>query len=68
VTLSPRLPRVQKPAGHGATVAGGGLLYRAGSGNSAGAAQHDSLVLMKVYGRFARIKALLAQDGLLDAH
>ncbi len=29
--------------------------------------QHDSLVLMKVYGRFARIKALLAQAGLLDA-
>lgn len=29
-------------------------------------AQHDSLVLMKVYGRFARIKALLAQAGLLD--
>ncbi len=28
--------------------------------------QHDSLVLMKVYGRFA-IKALLAQAGLLDA-
>ncbi|KIS42237.1 cobalt-factor II C(20)-methyltransferase [Kosakonia radicincitans] len=28
--------------------------------------QHDSLVLMKVYGRFARIKALLAQAGLLD--
>ncbi|PDO90137.1 cobalt-factor II C(20)-methyltransferase [Kosakonia pseudosacchari] len=28
-------------------------------------AQHDSLVLMKVYGRFARIKALLAQAGLL---
>ncbi|RCK89503.1 cobalt-factor II C(20)-methyltransferase, partial [Klebsiella pneumoniae] len=26
--------------------------------------QHDSLVLMKVYGRFARIKALLAQAGL----
>ncbi len=25
--------------------------------------QHDSLVLMKVYGRFARIKALLAQAG-----
>ncbi|WP_200550510.1 cobalt-factor II C(20)-methyltransferase [Kosakonia sp. LAM2021] len=29
-------------------------------------AQHDSLVLMKVYGRFARIKALLAEAGLLD--
>ena len=29
--------------------------------------QHDSLVLMKVYGRFARIKAQLAQAGLLDA-
>ncbi|MDN2486167.1 cobalt-factor II C(20)-methyltransferase [Kosakonia sacchari] len=29
-------------------------------------AQHDSLVLMKVYGRFAQIKALLAQAGLLD--
>jgi len=29
-------------------------------------AQHDSLVLMKVYGRFPRIKALLAQAGLLD--
>ena len=28
--------------------------------------QHDSLVLMKVYGRFARIKALLDQAGLLD--
>ncbi len=28
--------------------------------------QHDSLVLMKVYGRFARIKALLAEAGLLD--
>lgn len=28
--------------------------------------QHDSLVLMKVYGRFARIKALLQQEGLLD--
>ncbi|MEG6183549.1 cobalt-factor II C(20)-methyltransferase [Enterobacter sichuanensis] len=28
--------------------------------------QHDSLVLMKVYGRFARIKALLAQAGLLN--
>lgn len=28
--------------------------------------QHDSLVLMKVYGRFARIKALLKQAGLLD--
>lgn len=28
-------------------------------------AQHDSLVLMKVYGRFARIKALLAEAGLL---
>jgi len=28
--------------------------------------QHDSLVLMKVYGRFARIKALLRQAGLLD--
>lgn len=28
--------------------------------------QHDSLVLMKVYGRFARIKALLQQAGLLD--
>lgn len=27
--------------------------------------QHDSLVLMKVYGRFSRIKALLAQAGLL---
>lgn len=29
-------------------------------------AQHDSLVLMKVYGRFARIKALLAKAGLLE--
>ncbi|WP_342324647.1 cobalt-factor II C(20)-methyltransferase [Kosakonia sp. BYX6] len=29
-------------------------------------AQHDSLVLMKVYGRFARIKALLDDAGLLD--
>ena len=29
-------------------------------------AQHDSLVLMKVYGRFPRIKALLANAGLLD--
>jgi precorrin-2/cobalt-factor-2 C20-methyltransferase len=29
-------------------------------------ANHDSLVLMKVYGRFARIKALLADAGLLD--
>ena len=28
-------------------------------------AQHDSLVLMKVYGRFPRIKALLAKAGLL---
>lgn len=28
-------------------------------------AQHDSLVLMKVYGRFARIKSLLMQAGLL---
>ncbi|WP_407578627.1 cobalt-factor II C(20)-methyltransferase [Citrobacter koseri] len=28
--------------------------------------QHDSLVLMKVYGRFARIKALLQQEGLLE--
>ncbi len=28
--------------------------------------QHDSPVLMKVYGRFARIKALLAQAGLLE--
>ncbi|MCX8302062.1 cobalt-factor II C(20)-methyltransferase [Enterobacter pseudoroggenkampii] len=28
--------------------------------------QHDSLVLMKVYGRFARIKALLTQAGLLN--
>lgn len=28
--------------------------------------QHDSLVLMKVYGRFARIKALLQQEGLLN--
>ncbi|MDF7681835.1 cobalt-factor II C(20)-methyltransferase [Enterobacteriaceae bacterium ESL0689] len=28
--------------------------------------RHESLVLMKVYGRFARIKALLAQAGLLD--
>lgn len=27
--------------------------------------RHDSVVLMKVYGRFARIKALLAQAGLL---
>ncbi|UXY12694.1 cobalt-factor II C(20)-methyltransferase [Kosakonia sp. ML.JS2a] len=27
--------------------------------------QHDSLVLMKVYGRFARIKALLHEAGLL---
>ncbi|AUV00636.1 cobalt-factor II C(20)-methyltransferase [Phytobacter ursingii] len=29
-------------------------------------ANHDSLVLMKVYGRFARIKALLTDAGLLD--
>jgi precorrin-2/cobalt-factor-2 C20-methyltransferase len=29
-------------------------------------ANHESLVLMKVYGRFARIKALLAEAGLLD--
>lgn len=29
--------------------------------------QHESLVLMKVYGRFTRIKALLAKNGLLDA-
>jgi precorrin-2/cobalt-factor-2 C20-methyltransferase len=29
-------------------------------------AKHESLVLMKVYGRFARIKALLTQAGLLD--
>ncbi|MGK9172815.1 cobalt-factor II C(20)-methyltransferase [Yokenella regensburgei] len=29
-------------------------------------ANHESLVLMKVYGRFARIKALLAEVGLLD--
>lgn len=29
-------------------------------------ANHDSLVLMKVYGRFARVKALLADAGLLD--
>lgn len=29
-------------------------------------ANHQSLVLMKVYGRFARIKALLAEAGLLD--
>lgn len=28
--------------------------------------QHGSLVLMKVYGRFARIKALLQQAGLLE--
>ncbi|XTZ39865.1 cobalt-factor II C(20)-methyltransferase [Salmonella enterica] len=28
--------------------------------------QHDSLVLMKVYGRFARIKTLLDEFGLLD--
>ncbi|MGL5421522.1 MAG: precorrin-2 C(20)-methyltransferase, partial [Serratia fonticola] len=28
--------------------------------------QHDSLVLMKVYGRFARIKALLQEEGILD--
>ncbi|WP_039058546.1 cobalt-factor II C(20)-methyltransferase [Enterobacter sp. Bisph1] len=28
--------------------------------------QHDSLVLMKVYGRFPRIKALLDEAGLLD--
>ncbi|WP_392440916.1 cobalt-factor II C(20)-methyltransferase [Edwardsiella piscicida] len=28
--------------------------------------RHDTLVLMKVYGRFARIKALLAQAGLLE--
>ncbi|WP_312687624.1 cobalt-factor II C(20)-methyltransferase [Kosakonia sp.] len=27
---------------------------------------HDSLVLMKVYGRFGRIKALLMEAGLLD--
>lgn len=29
-------------------------------------ANHESLVLMKVYGRFARIKALLTEAGLLD--
>lgn len=29
--------------------------------------QHDSLVLMKVYGRFAQIKALLIGTGLLDS-
>ncbi len=29
-------------------------------------AQHQSLVLMKVYGRFARIKALLAEAGVID--
>lgn len=29
-------------------------------------ASHESLVLMKVYGRFARIKALLTEAGLLD--
>ncbi len=29
-------------------------------------ANHESLVLMKVYGRFARIKALLSEAGLLD--
>lgn len=29
--------------------------------------QHDSLVLMKVYGRFPRIKALLDQAGLLES-
>lgn len=29
-------------------------------------AQHDSLVLMKVYGRFPRIKALLTRAGLLE--
>lgn len=29
--------------------------------------QHDSLVLMKVYGRFPRIKALLAQADLLES-
>jgi len=29
--------------------------------------QHESLVLMKVYGRFPRIKALLEKNGLLDA-
>ncbi|MDU7198912.1 cobalt-factor II C(20)-methyltransferase [Phytobacter diazotrophicus] len=29
-------------------------------------ANHDSLVLMKVYGRFARVKELLADAGLLD--
>ncbi|WLI77612.1 cobalt-factor II C(20)-methyltransferase [Kosakonia sp. H02] len=29
-------------------------------------AQHDSLVLMKVYGRFAQIKGLLDDAGLLD--
>lgn len=28
--------------------------------------QHDNLVLMKVYGRFARIKVLLAEADLLD--
>lgn len=33
---------------------------------AAALSHHDSLVLMKVYGRFARIKALLAQAGLLD--
>ena len=29
-------------------------------------AQHDCLVLMKVYGRFPRIKALLDEAGALD--
>ena len=57
----------ENPAGHGAAVAGGDLLHRAGSGHCRALRQHDSLVLMKVYGRFARIKALLAQAGLLDA-
>ncbi len=35
---SPPLPRGRKPAGHGAAVAGGDLLHRAGSGHCRGAA------------------------------
>lgn len=41
-------------------------MYRAGGEIAQALQQHDSLVLMKVYGRFARIKALLAQAGLLE--
>lgn len=56
----------ENAARHRTAIAGGYFLYRAGSGNSQALQQHDSLVLMKVYGRFARIKALLAQAGLLE--